>query len=303
MEYEYNNLKYEVQGKGITITGVVDNFVTSLDIPSQIDGVPVRIIGFRAFAGRSNSDSCKRVVSVNIPDSVVEIASGAFIECISLEKIKIPSSVARVGRSAFFNCASLSEVEISNSLAVLSGTAFENCRMLKGITICHDAATSVKDGGHLSFLTRPIGRRAEPPHVDKEAKKEFVFIPKDNSGIYSVYVEICSKNFSWSRYDELFNSRIPLNGKIQVALFRLNNPVELSEAARDRYLACLKEHGERVVRHYVETDNLEMLIKFGTLDMIKRENINDYIEFANAYQKRNVLLYLVSYRHKKFKNQ
>ncbi len=85
-----NGLKYEVYlDETITITGY-DGTVAEVEIPAEIDGLPVTYIGNYAF------DYCELLTSVIIPDSVTSIGDYAF-NCCNLKEITIPSSVVYCG--------------------------------------------------------------------------------------------------------------------------------------------------------------------------------------------------------------
>jgi hypothetical protein len=79
---------------------IIDGYTGSqkeVIIPSEIDGIPVRIIGERAFYGMSIS-------SVKIPDGVRELSWFAFYNCFDLHDIYIPASVNSIGYAAFDGC-------------------------------------------------------------------------------------------------------------------------------------------------------------------------------------------------------
>ncbi|MDO5560575.1 MAG: leucine-rich repeat domain-containing protein [Oscillospiraceae bacterium] len=296
MMYEFGNLKYELGDKGITITGVTDNSCREISIPQAIDGNPVRGIGFRAFAGHSSSDSCKLLSDVSLPHGLTEISSGAFASCTSLSRIEMPPTVTKISDSAFFNCRDLEAVTVTDSLVSMADNAFEGCMKLSGISI-----------SFYDRLTKKIGFLPELFFQENSSvrsrlvKTIFVYIPRDEKGLYSDYVKICDKNFTWDKYDSLFSSRIPLIGKIKIALFRLQNPVELSAVARFSYLSCLGSYSDRFIEYFIKSDNVEMLMKFGALEFIDMNNIDDYIMTARITGNNNALLYLVCYRYKKSK--
>ncbi len=50
-----------------------------------------------------------RIRSVSLPDSIVKIGEGAFMECASLEKINIPASVTDFGEDVFLGCEKLAD--------------------------------------------------------------------------------------------------------------------------------------------------------------------------------------------------
>ncbi|MDB4660723.1 leucine-rich repeat domain-containing protein, partial [bacterium] len=79
------NLKYEVKGDAVTVTGCDENASGELIIPAKIEGKPVTSIGGFAFF------MCDKLTSFTIPDSVTSIGNQAFYDCTSLKSITIPN--------------------------------------------------------------------------------------------------------------------------------------------------------------------------------------------------------------------
>ncbi len=114
--------------------------VTSVDIPAQIEGVPVTKIGNGAFAVTSYGTGAykdgKNLVSVTIPNGVTSIGYGAFSGCVNLGKtLTIPDSVTSIGEKAFFECKNLTLVTLSKNLSTIPESAFEGCTNLYSIDI------------------------------------------------------------------------------------------------------------------------------------------------------------------------
>ena len=126
---------YAVTGGNIYFdpsTGAItdcNSTVTEAIIPSTINGVEVKSIGYRAFR------SCKMLIGVTIPNSVTSIGDEAFCNCISLTSVEIPNSVTSTGNWAFENCKSLTSVIIPNSVMSIDCASFRDCESLTSVVI------------------------------------------------------------------------------------------------------------------------------------------------------------------------
>ena len=140
----------------ITITGYTDAG-EDVEIPTQIGGKTVTVIGLGAFNGSS-------IRSVTVPDSVTYISHVAFQDCSSLTNIVIGNGVRTIGAGAFKgsgltsvtipsnvtsildlyfsgqagafqDCTGLTNVLIGDGLNEISDMTFESCRMLRCMVI------------------------------------------------------------------------------------------------------------------------------------------------------------------------
>ncbi len=126
---------------------------SSLIIPSAINGIPVTVIGENIFNGN------KKLSSVTLPSSIVEIKNsafsdstlkeiilnenlktigeGAFTRCAQLSKITIPDSVLQIEKNAFLGCGALNEVIFTSnsSLTTISTEVFKNCSKLTSFVL------------------------------------------------------------------------------------------------------------------------------------------------------------------------
>ncbi len=87
----------------------------------------VTAIGGFAFGG------CTSLLSVNIPNSVMSIGSGAFQNA-ALTSVNIPNSVTSIGIQAFQNTA-LTSVNIPNGVTSIEVGTFLDCTSLSSVTI------------------------------------------------------------------------------------------------------------------------------------------------------------------------
>lgn len=90
-----------------------------------------KIIGYSAFLKYYDS----ALVSVNIPDGVKSIATGAFQACDKLANINFPDGIKYIGRDAFKNCFSLTNVTLPDSVKSIGSEAFGRCIELISINL------------------------------------------------------------------------------------------------------------------------------------------------------------------------
>ena len=121
----------------ITITGYTGPG-GNVDIPANIDGLPVTAIGGVAFMGNTN------LAAITIPDTVTNMedglafmasASGAFSFCSGLTNVVIGNHVVYIGAATFAYCTRLTRVSIPDSLTTLGLAAFDDCQSLTNVTL------------------------------------------------------------------------------------------------------------------------------------------------------------------------
>lgn len=123
-----SDFEYEVnKDGGITITKYVGTD-KSVVIPAQIENKNVTIIGRQAFRGSV-------IVSVHIPNTVLEIDYYAFADCKELKVVVLCENLTKIGEGAFSECSALCEIELPNSITVLEECCFQYCTALKSIEI------------------------------------------------------------------------------------------------------------------------------------------------------------------------
>jgi hypothetical protein len=112
-----------------------------LQIPWEIDGCPVTVIGdwaFGKFFGKN------RLTHISIPETVTVIGAFAFNRC-EIASLPLPGGLKRMGVSAFSGCAALEALTIPEGVTVLEERVFNGCRSLARIQL-HDGITAISKG-------------------------------------------------------------------------------------------------------------------------------------------------------------
>jgi len=177
-----SNYTSTLENGGVTLSAYTGN-ETSVNIPNQVAGLPVKNIGDSAFYNKLNMTSvtipnsvisignqaflfCRYLTSVTIPNSVTSIGYHAFNGCIRLTSVTIPNSVTSIGIGAFydtalttitipnsvtsiesltfFSCDGLTSITIPNSVTSIGSQAFQNCSSLTSVAI-PNSVTSIGD--------------------------------------------------------------------------------------------------------------------------------------------------------------
>ncbi len=109
-------LTYTTEDGCVIISGCEEG-VESVEIPSEIDGMPVTRIGPTAFYESS-------LTSIVIPEGVTTINSGAFWHCKSLAQVKLPSTLTTIESYAFNDCQALETIGIPEAVTYIGNSAF-----------------------------------------------------------------------------------------------------------------------------------------------------------------------------------
>lgn len=98
---------------------------TSLDIPSIINNLPVKIIGWGAFLRNYY------IERVTIPNGIRTIEGNAFSGCLALREASIPPSVIEIGQQAFLGNTNMEAIYFFGSMPSFGYFVFYNTPKLK----------------------------------------------------------------------------------------------------------------------------------------------------------------------------
>lgn len=123
-------------------------------------------------------EKCTKVI---IPNSVVSIEQGAFIDCKKLTEITIPASVTHIGANAFVGCPSLTKITVAegnpvydsrNNCNAIIETATNRLIMISTSGTIPDTVTSI--GPHAFDLRKDIFELNLPESVTEICSRAFV---------------------------------------------------------------------------------------------------------------------------------
>ena len=96
-------------------------------VPAEIDGFTVDVIGINVFKGDT-------ITSLTLPETVLELRSGAVASCENLASVTLPQSLVVINRMNFFSCSALTEITIPAGVRYIGDTSFRFCDALRKIT-------------------------------------------------------------------------------------------------------------------------------------------------------------------------
>lgn len=138
---EEESLKYERQGEGYAVAGIGTWTASTLEIPSEYNGLSVTAIKENAFMDN------KTLVSVTIPDSVTTIGPSAFAGCTRLKNVTLSNQLLSIAEYAFTDCTALTGISLPDSLTSIGYAAFSTCTKFTSVVI----PENVKSIGYCAF--------------------------------------------------------------------------------------------------------------------------------------------------------
>ena len=103
-------LSYSSKNGEITITGLSrkgkNEKISSLIIPSEIEGLPVRAIADKAFAYEASLET------VVLPKDLLTIGERAFAQCTKIKRVYFPETLTALDKSAFLGCSAFTEMRV-----------------------------------------------------------------------------------------------------------------------------------------------------------------------------------------------
>lgn len=284
------------------------NNLTSVTIPDSVTSI-----------SDSAFESCSNLTSVTIPNSVTSIGKRAFLECRNLTSIVIPDSVISIGDSAFEDC-NFSSFTVPKTVKKVGKESFHGCKEITVYDSIDPDAKPCKShsdkygGSPNSLLGSVVNYKTHDNWLDYEVT---VRSAQTDEIKYKVWMggdctqgEYCytlasswgrNATFNFNAVDEFFPKIKGVYHKIRVALNRLRYPIDLTDEQKEMYSSYIVHSAKNAVKLCIDTDDMELLLSCEPLGIIKKNNIDELLEYATEKKAVQFTAYLLEYKESHFK--
>lgn len=107
--------------------------------------------------------------------------------------------------------------------------------------------------------------------------------------------------FNFNAVDEMFPKIKGIYHKIKVAMNRLRYPVDLTDEQKEIYRSYIVRSAKNAVKLCIDTDDMELLLSCEPLGIIKKNNIDELLEYATEKKAVRFTAYLLEYKESHFK--
>ena len=266
---DISGYKFANDGRMVTLSMFSDPEATDIVIPSHVDGVPVKKIGFSAFKGN------ERLNSVVIPDTVQHIENSAFRDCKRLTKVTAGKGLRALGQYAFAGCTQLQSVTIPSTVQKIEVKTFDGCTEFT------------------ELIVLDMNKKGEE-------SKRFVIASHNQSRRWG-YIQaslIYFDSYQMRKYDEGYGVLHGLDDLFNIAEYRLLNSEQLEPYMRKNYENNIRTS----IPYFIAEDQISRLTSAGELGLLSEDRIDGYLEAASRIQGR-CLAYLLDYKERHFKKR
>ena len=270
----------------------------------------VHTIGEIAFG------SCDALTEISMP-GVKALGKNAFHKCTGLKKLTLSKNLESIGEKAFAECG-FTSVEIPKSVVTIGAGAFAHCDT---VTVYDSIDPDVKPAekiswgdkkasvGNMFYRDRELGGRWDNHTIIvRSAETEEIkfvlpmFADEKHYDYHSVLTGSWGghADYNFAKLDEFFPGIKGVPNKIKAAVHRLRWPVELTDKAKDAYTAYLSKSAKDLVKGCIDAGDMETLIFCEPCGILKKNNIDELIEYATKAKSVEFAAYLMGYKDENF---
>lgn len=259
-----------------------------VEIPEEIEGLPVREIGAYAFAPvlRRETPGEKFTAWIGeLPEAESERdaqekgAAGGELPAIcgdELKSIDLPSSLRKIGAYAFYGCGNLEKVRAFSTATDLGAGLFTGCygiqrldiRIIPGRKSClKETLAELRQTLTLDYRAEKgdlLARLIFPEFFEESVENTPArILMREMHGCGHMYRNaFVGTDFQFLVYDRLF-PYVQVEEKprlvTELAINRLRFPCQLSQNAREVYAAYLEKHGREIIQTAAENQDTELV--------------------------------------------
>jgi hypothetical protein len=104
--------------------------------------------------------------------------------------------------------------------------------------------------------------------------------------------------FDFSCIDEKFSKLKDADNRLATVLNRLTYPIDLTDEAKEKYLAWLKRNGATIAGEFIEKGDLAGLMSYEQYGILTKSNIQKLIDLATSKKKVEISAYLLEQKSK-----
>lgn len=165
----------------------------NITVPAQIEGIPVTSIGAFTFEG-------SQIERVEVENGIQSISDKAFYKAGSLVSVHLPDSVTEIISYAFMDCVKLADITLSKNYVSVGNSAFENTAWFNnqpdGVTYIGNVAYEYKGAENMAPDTKIVlreGTDSISPHAFSNcANMTAITIPQGVRSIGSMAFASCT---------------------------------------------------------------------------------------------------------------
>ena len=282
-------------------------------LPDELDGLPIIRLGDYVFSAREPRQLPEGAFTVHLTSGGEELPTH---DAAALRLVRLPQKALSLGNYAFYGCTGLEALEIGGNLQTVGTDAFMNCFSLKRVTLTAPAEECRCLRGLLQEYSGELELRFAPAD-GPECRLFFPAYDEDYEEMAAPHIfhynirgvgYLCRQSFDGHRfrYDQ-YDAALDLllrthefSLAVRVALDRLRFPVQLGEAARAAYLACLKQHAGQALELVLAAADTSPLSFLLSLDLLDRQALTEGCEMARTARRTEALGLLLEYQNRRF---
>ena len=286
-----------------------------------------------------NAFACNpTIASVILPESLKTIETDAFQRCAALGSVTMPA-LTTMGRQAFLNCSGLKNLTLPEGLETIGEKALamtgiqkivlpKSVKTVESCALAHCPDITVYDSIDPNIKPLSASRSWSDP---KASIGRMVSRDRFMAGFNNCYITVRSAQtdeikfiiprfaqdnhydyhsvlgnwgghaeFDFAGLDEFFPNIKGVPNKIKAAVYRLRWPVNMTDKAKEAYTAYLSKAAKDLVKSCIDSKDMETLSFCAPFGVLKKNNIDELIEYATKAKAVEFSAYLMAYKNENF---